>query len=90
MYPHGDPIISGIENKVEDRPSSYNGPRCGYTVRTKVDVGHKVEKCNSPEVIWNVTGHGRYGSEKKTPVCEKHIQDAWRTWNVDSAEPIKK
>jgi hypothetical protein len=86
MYPHGDPIISGVE----DKPDSYKGPTCGYTVREKKGDVETIKKCASPEVIWNVTGRGVWGREKETPVCGKHIEKAWKEWNVDSAVPIKK
>lgn len=89
MYPHGDEIISGVDPKViPDRPSSYNGPRCGYTERTVKDGVTTTKSCSREDVIWNVTGHGRYGYEKKTPVCGEHLEKAWKEWKVESAEKI--
>ena len=86
---HGDPVISGVDPKVvEDKPSSYTGPRCGYTIRTKAKDVEGAEACGSPEVVWNVTGYP--GSAGPTPICPKHINDVWKEPSVDSAEPIKK
>jgi hypothetical protein len=45
--------------------------------------------CGSENRVYEVHGRGRYtGMPRKTPVCEKHLSDAWKVWNVDSAQPI--
>lgn len=88
MYPHGDSIISGVENKVEDKPSSYSGPVCGYTVREKKGDVTTTKKCGSQEVVWDVSGTGTRGFSKRTPVCGPHYEKAFREWNVDRAEKI--
>lgn len=89
MHPHGDPIISGVES-VPDKPHQGERPTCGYTVREKVNGVETVKQCKSPEVTWNITGHGRYGAAKQTPVCDRHIEKAWKEWAVDSAVPINR
>ena len=90
MYLHGDPIISGVENKVEDKPSSYNGPKCRYTVREKKDGVETAKQCNSPDVVWNVTGYRKYTRQERTdPVCGPHYDNnVWKEWDVKSAEKI--
>ena len=86
---HGDPIISGVENKVEDKPSSYNGPTCGYTVERKKEGDREIKKaCGSPEVVWDVSGYGAKGFAKKTPVCSPHFEKAFKEWNIDHAEKM--
>lgn len=88
MIAHGDPIISGA---VEDKPDSYKGPRCGYTVREKKDGVQTVKKCDSPEVTWDITGKNSWGGVKKTPVCGPHYEKAWKEWDrIDHADKIKK
>ena len=81
---HGDPVISGVESP-EKRPS------CGYKVKsTKPNaIPGTMEPCGSEDQIFNVKGQGKYGGgHRETPVCRKHLDDAIRDWNYDSADPI--
>lgn len=88
---HGDPIISGVDSKVvPDKPDSYTGPRCGYTVREKKGDVTTTKKCGTPDVVWDVTGYGHHGQRRQTPVCGDHIGKAWKEWDVESATPAKK
>ena len=85
MIEHGDSIISGATTERQDKR-----PSCAWPVKTRNSLGSEVEKaCGSEERIFNVQGKGRYtGRERQTPVCGKHLQDAWKAWNVDSAQPL--
>jgi hypothetical protein len=68
------------EEKPDKRPS------CGYRERAQPDQPKKA--CGSEDRLFNVTGAGTWGKAKTTPVCPKHIEKAWKEWNVDSAAPI--
>jgi hypothetical protein len=64
-------------------------PQCDWPVREKKDGVETVRQCKSEEKIYTVKGRGKWtGRERNTPICEKHILDAWKTWNVDSADPL--
>lgn len=69
------------DEKPEKRPS------CGYRERVKPD-GPK-QPCGSEERLYQVSGHGVWGRPKETPVCSKHIEKAYRYWNVDSYRPLE-
>lgn len=86
---HGDPVISGAGDNIPDRPDSYKGPRCGYTVREKKDGIETRKKCDSPEVVWNITGRTPHGIQRETPVCGPHLPKAWKEWNVGRADKVK-
>ena len=58
-------------------------PKCEYKVATPTGR----VPCGSENQIFDVKGRGRYGGVKDTPVCAKHLPEAWKTWNVDSAQP---
>jgi hypothetical protein len=66
-------------------------PSCGWPVEQMSDDGKVVGRrpCGSEERVFNVKGHGKnIGRSRETPICEKHLPDAWKTWDVDSAEPL--
>ena len=85
---HGDEIISGVENKVEDKPS-YKGPGCGYTVTEKKGDVTTTKKCGSQEIAWNVTGEGKWtGRERTDPVCAPHFEKAFKEWKIRHAEKL--
>jgi hypothetical protein len=65
-------------------------PSCGWPVTEKLASGGTGTKpCGSEERVFNVKGRGKYiNRPRETPVCAKHLEDAWREWKVDSAEPI--
>jgi len=65
-------------------------PSCAWPIPQKLDNGGTVNKpCGSEERVYNVKGSGSYtGRPRETPVCQKHLTDAWKTWNVDSAQPL--
>ena len=85
---HGDPIISGVENKVEDKPSNYTGPVCGYTVREKKGDVTTTKRCGSQDVVWDVSGYGARGGARRTPVCGPHFEKAFKEWTIDHAEKM--
>jgi hypothetical protein len=61
-------------------------PACGYKVQ-QADGSSK--ECGSEDRVYEVSGHSRtWNTPRKTPVCEKHLPDAWKKWNVDSATPV--
>jgi hypothetical protein len=61
-------------------------PSCGWPVAQQAGG---TKPCGSEERIFNVTGKGLYtGRTRETPVCEKHLVEAWKQWNVDSANPF--
>jgi hypothetical protein len=64
-------------------------PKCDWPVPAEPNPAKNggTRPCGSEERVYNVKGHGRWGWAKKTPVCEKHLPEAWKKWNVDSAEP---
>jgi hypothetical protein len=82
---HGGPIISGVQEERQDKR-----PQCEWPVKRKTDSGGTIEKpCGSEERVFNVKGNGQYtGRPRETPICERHLQDAWRTWHVDSATQL--
>lgn len=67
-------------------------PSCGWPIEESVPgaPGHKVTKpCGSEAEIFKVKGRGLHtGRPRESDVCKKHLSDAWRKWNVDSADPI--
>lgn len=66
-------------------------PACGWPV-PKIDESRKqvgTRDCGSEERVYNVQGRGLWtGRPRATKVCEKHLPDAWKKWNVDSAVPV--
>lgn len=64
-------------------------PKCGWPMPGGPDPAKNTGTvpCGSEERVFNVKGRGRWGYPKETPVCEKHLPEAWKRWNVDSAEP---
>jgi len=86
MFEHGDPIISGMaETERQDKR-----PSCAWPVEKKQASGSITSKpCGSEERVFNVKGQGRYtGRPRETPVCEKHLPEAIKSWNWDEAVPI--
>lgn len=67
----------------EEKPDKR--PKCDFKVTQK--DGSR-QPCGSEEKIYDVVGRGPWGNQKKTPVCGKHLEEAWKKWNVDSAQPI--
>jgi hypothetical protein len=64
-------------------------PSCAWPVERKVSGGIERKSCGSEERVFNVKGHGKYmGRPRETPICEKHLPEAWKAWNVDSATPL--
>jgi|SRR6516225_8796443 hypothetical protein len=65
-------------------------PSCGWPIiETNAGGGTSAHPCGSEQNVFNVKGRGKYvGRARETPVCEKHLLDAWKSWNVDSAEPL--
>jgi len=72
----------------EEKPDKR--PKCGWKITEKLaDGGTTRKECGSEERVFNVSGQGRItGRSRETPICEKHLKDAWKEWNVDSAQPI--
>jgi hypothetical protein len=74
------------ENEQQDKR-----PACTWPV-TKIDEAGKAigrRDCGSQRRVYNITGKGLWtGRARETPVCEKHLPDAWRKWNVDGAVPV--
>jgi hypothetical protein len=65
-------------------------PSCGWPVPRTDDQGKTIgaKACGSEERVYNVKGHGQNtGQPRETPVCEKHLPEAWKAWDVDSAQP---
>lgn len=73
----------------EEKPDTR--PKCGYKVEVKLASGGTTRQpCGSEDGLRQVTGNSpSTGRELKTPVCEKHRLDAWRTWNVTGEDPIR-
>jgi hypothetical protein len=65
-------------------------PSCGWPVIEKLSTGSTTSHpCGSEDRVFNVKGRGQHtGLPRETPVCEKHLLDAWKSWNVDSADPM--
>jgi hypothetical protein len=66
-------------------------PACGWPLPRTDDKGKQIgtKDCGSEERVYNVMGKGLYtGQKRETPVCEKHLPDAWKKWDVDSAQPV--
>lgn len=77
VWGYGDPVYAVMA----DAERADERPRCNYPL----DNG----KCGSEDGLFKVKGNGRWtGRQRETPVCRKHLNDAWRTWTVDSAEPM--
>jgi hypothetical protein len=64
-------------------------PRCKFKVTETIkDGGQRERECGSEDRVFNVTGRGKLsGMPKSTPVCAKHLEEAWRKWDVEGAEP---
>ncbi len=66
-------------------------PACGWPVPRTDDQGKRIgtKDCGSEDRVYAVKGKGQYTDRpRETPVCEKHLPDAWKAWNVDSADKI--
>lgn len=64
-------------------------PACAWPIVEKIQSGSLHKRCGSEERVFNVKGQGSYtGRLRETPVCAKHLPDAWKAWNVDSANPL--
>jgi hypothetical protein len=85
MFPHGNSIISGATTEQKGKRSS-----CSWPIPQKLVSGGTTSKpCGSEERLFNVKGSGKYTSRPRdTPVCAKHLPEAWKAWGVDSANPI--
>jgi len=85
MSIHGDPVISGVTSEQQDKRS-----KCAWPIPGKLAGGSTHGKpCGSEDRVFNVKGSGRYtGRPRETPICEKHLPEAWKAWSVDSAEPL--
>ena len=57
-------------------------PACGYKVGPPLDR----KPCGREDGLFEVKGKGSWGKPLTTPVCDKHIEKAWKEWKVDSAE----
>jgi len=83
---HGDPNISGVKGERQDKR-----PSCAWPIPQKLASGGTTtsKPCGSEERVFNVKGSGQYtGRPRETQVCEKHLPDAWKAWNVDTAQPL--
>ena len=62
-------------------------PSCAWPVKKE---GYQYpQPCGSEERVFTVKGSGNHtGRPRQTPICEKHLPEAWKAWNVDSAEPL--
>jgi hypothetical protein len=66
-------------------------PSCAWPVDRKDDAGKVTgqKPCGSEDRVYSVKGNGIYtGRARETPICEKHLPDVWKAWNVDSATPL--
>jgi hypothetical protein len=83
-YMHGDPIISGVESEREDKR-----PSCGWPITEHSQGASSTRQCGSEDRVYSVKGRGRFTDRpRETPICAKHLNEAWKKWNVDSAVPL--
>jgi hypothetical protein len=88
------PDVNGLWHIVamaeQEKPDSR--PKCGYkvTVPTKIMGKDTTERkpCGSEERLYSVSGKGRWGAPKETPVCKDHIEKAYKEWSADSFRPL--
>ena len=75
-------LIPWNERKPGDRP------KCLWQVPggPNPTVNHGTVDCGSTEELYRVKGN-RLGAYE-APVCIKHLADAFKHWDADSAEPI--
>ncbi len=96
---HGDPILSGaiiLELMQQEIPAAVatenveKRPSCGYSVKNPApEARGGTIPCGSQQDLYSVKGTGTHGWLRETPVCGKHINDAWKNWKVESAERMK-
>ena len=87
MLAHGNPVISGVQTEQQDKR-----PVCDWPVAKTNAQGKQIgiKPCGSEERVYNVGGRGLWtGRPRDTPICEKHLPEAWKKWNVDSAVPVR-
>ena len=66
-------------------------PSCGWPVPVKVNgiPAGSTQPCGSEDRVFTIKGQGRYtGQTRETPICARHVPDAWKAWKVDSATPL--
>jgi hypothetical protein len=65
------------------------GPSCTWPITMQKDGKSSTRHCGSEERLFNVKGRGGYtGRPRETPVCDKHLPEAWKRWKVEEAQPI--
>lgn len=70
--------------------STNNRPKCDWQITQKdADGKTSTRKCDSEERVFVVKGKGLYtGRSRETKVCRRHLEDAMKKWNYDTADPI--
>jgi hypothetical protein len=66
-------------------------PSCAWPIEKKNEKGTPIgiQACGSEERVYNVKGRGKYiNRPRETPICEKHLPEAWKAWKVEEAVPI--
>jgi hypothetical protein len=64
-------------------------PACSWPITEQKEGKSSTRQCGSEERVFNVKGRGGYtGRPRETPVCDKHLPEAWKKWNVEEAHPV--
>ena len=71
--------------------TSNSRQKCVWRVKQFDSKGKAIggQPCGSEERIFEVKGRGKYiGRPRSSPICQKHLPDAIREWDYDTAVPI--
>jgi hypothetical protein len=66
-------------------------PSCGWPVLKTDDSGKPAgtRDCGSEDGVYKVAGKGRWtGRPRESNICEKHLPEAIKKWNWDTAVPV--
>ncbi len=78
--------------KMSDTEKPDERPKCIWPIPAPKNAdgsGSGKAPCGSEDRLFNIKGNGGYtGRERNSPVCGKHLTDALKKWNYDSAVPL--
>jgi hypothetical protein len=80
--------VSRIWGIMAEQEKPDQRPKCKWPVITKKDGVETRKDCGSEDRIYTVRGQGLHtGRARETPICQDHLEKAWKAWNVNDAQP---